>query len=232
MRRHFVSSLLVTATLVLGGCVADDGPSIFIAGNLLPDDDCLIETGNTRLLRGVLNVQRRGAYSVHLVVASQLIDRASDSPLRADPNIVLITGGEIELRDAAGSTLPFPGLPNPFTIATSIVVPSTEDKSTPAEAVGDLQVIPPVYVQALAAQLGDDPAAVEVVVVSVKMFGETTGGVEVEADEWLWPVDICQGYCTYRCPDDPMDEGTPCCTEGQDCETTLPATEPVCAPAP
>lgn len=220
MRLYAVRTTLVATILAVTGCVDHDAASFFISGAVAPDgDDCLLEPGNALVSRGVFNVEQRAGYFVFPLYNNQLVSQGSEAPLRADTNGVLIQGAEIELRDAAGVALDFGGLPNPFTVPTSDFVPSTPSVNAAGQAVGSILAIPPAYADVLFTQLGGaggDPAASNIVVAAISVFGETTGEVDVEADEWLWPIDICRGGCLFLClPPEEMADAV-CCTPGQD----------------
>jgi hypothetical protein len=217
------SLILASLLLSLAGCVADDGPAFFISDVIAPDDDCIYSVENVKLLRGTFNAEFGGEYSLAPILNSQLVGRGGDAPLRADPNNILLTGAVVELQDASGAPLAFGGLPNPFTVSVASFVESS-DGTAPSQSVGAIQVIPPAYAAGLDAMLGDDPLALMVVVVQVEMFGETVGGVDVEAAPWSWPIDVCQGQCLFECVAAGVDVGDDVntCTCGQDSVCPLP----------
>jgi hypothetical protein len=221
----------ITALVLLAGCVDHDASSFFVSGHVKPDDECFLEPGNPLVSRGVFNVEAAFGYFVFPLYNNQLRNRGSDAPLRADPNGILITSAEVELRGAAGLPIAFGAPPNPFTVPTSNYVPSTENANTPAQAVGNILVIPPAYADVLFQQLGGDeasPDAASVVIASIRVFGETTGGVDVESDEWLWPIDICLGSCLFLCVPADAAPTEPCCTVGQDFGCPVLDTSAVC----
>jgi hypothetical protein len=207
---------LLALLLLAIGCVDTDGPSVFVAGNAALEDDCTVEADDPLLkfAPGTFNAQFGTSYTIFPWLQSQLVDR-SNTGLSADPNWVILTGAEVELREPGGAVIAFGGLPNPFTVETSVTIPSTENPNEPGRSVGALEVIPPAYAQAFDAMLGDAPDAVMGVVASVLFFGETTGGVDVDVAPYTWPVTVCQGNCLLRCGTVPT-SCTPC-SDGGEC---------------
>lgn len=223
MRSLISLSCVVACVPWMAACVDNDASAFFVSAHVKPEvgeDACSLEVGNALVSRGVFNVESRDGYFVFPLYNNQLRDRGSDAPLRSDPNGVLITSAEVELRKADGSVIAFAGLPNPFSVATSDFVPSTESFSEPAQAVGNILAIPPAYADSLAGMFTDQ----DVVVAAISVFGETTGGVDVESDEWLWPIDLCKGTCLFTCVPPDTEEPTACCTPGQDfnCQVICP----------
>lgn len=232
MRPYAVPVLLLAAALAAGGCVDNDASSLFISAHVRPtDEECTLDPGGAVVTRGAFNVESRFGYFVFPLLNNQLRARGSDAPLRTDPNGIHLTGAEIELRNAQGTAIAFPGLPNPFTVPTSSYVPATDSANEPGQTVGNILVIPPAYADELFNQLGGpdgDDSAATVVVASIKVFGETNGDVDVESDEWLWPIDVCRGRCLFECiPADEFGEEA-CCTPGQDVSCQVPSTAEVC----
>jgi hypothetical protein len=226
--------LLVVPCLVAIACVETDGPSVFIGGNAVLEMDCTVDPESPTLNTsgGIINVQFGTSYTAFPWYLNQLFDRSSPASM-ADPNWVLLTGAEIELRQPGGATIAFGGLPNPFTIDASVAVPSTETPQDPGRAVGALELIPAAYTQAFDALLGDDPNATMSVVAVVNAFGETTGGVDIEVATWTWPITICQGSCLLTCGggESPRASCQNCadggcfvaCGDGRACDPMMPA---------
>jgi len=224
---RFERALLPLACLAvpLFGCVEDDGPSFYIGGNLTAEEmegECHYETDNDLLLRGAMNVELGSSYHVFPLYSNQLVNRSSTAPLMADPNGVMVTEAEVEIRNAGNEPIAMGGLPNPFTIPVSTFVPSGADSGELGQAPGTIRAIPAAYVDFIYDNLlggdGGDPGAQAVVIVAIKVFGETTGDVDVESDEWLWPIDVCRGSCLTACaPTDAASGDTPInCTPFQD----------------
>ncbi len=201
--------------LVLGACLGmaggceDSGATVFIAGAVLADEgDCTVTPGNTFLLRGAYDRSGMGHYTIFPVYVNQI--RSRTTPLGTDTNGVHITDAEVELQATDGTALSLPGLPNPFTVATNAFVPSASG-STPGRGVGSIELIPIVYSAAL------PPAGT--IIASVRAFGETNGTVDVETDDFRFPIDICDG-CLFMCAEEPAF----CCTPGENCLSQIDCT--------
>lgn len=193
----------------LASCV-EDSPSASVQGVAVPTADCQYdparaEEGNV-LLRGALDFSEAcgsPSYVAGLLVQSRLIERGNlvgeGTPVRADPNALRITGAEVELQDQAGRPLPFEafdsGLVNPFSTATTVVVPSAEEDDF-GQGVALVEIIPQAYVDAMREAVGPGPGGV--IVASVKLFGETLGGVAVDVATFDYPISLCAG-CMERC---------------------------------
>lgn len=216
---------LVALTCVFAFACTDVNPAFFIAGNIIPQEEdnlCALPTGGTLLTRGRYNVDFPGGYSVFPLY--QNTGRTRNSDRSADPSGVHIRGAEVELQDAGGNPLSFGGLPNPFTVRTTTYVPSSSDGVSPGSQVGEIPVIPESYRPSLT------PGAT--IIAAVKAFGETTGGIEVETDQWIWTIELCNGTCLFVCPGPDADE-LGGCTPGQDSTFLHPCgcgiTSPGCA---
>ena len=225
MRTLAIYILAPLSIVASASCVDNDASSLYIECNIIPEGDessCSLDPGGTCLTRGLYNPSTGAGYRIFPLFTNQLRSRGSDAPLRADPNGVHIQGAEIEIMGADGSTLTFPGLPNPFSVPTSTFVPSATGPDTGGQNVGDIQLIPPNYASALVTN------GASTVVVSVRVFGETNGDVDVESDDYLWPIDICSGTCLLDCPDPEMTTESVCCAFGQDFSCTVEPTDESC----
>lgn len=228
-----IASLLIVCAALAGGlvgCVDDNGSSLFISGNIAPDESCTISVDNEIVTRGRLNVEfNSGAYTFHPIYNNSLIKNSSDAPPRPDPNGLLVDGAEVEILDSAGNTVGFGGLPNPFTVSNTSFVPSSSGPSSPGTAAGVLEIIPPAYIQELNNSfLPADPNARGQLLINIQPFAETLGHTGVDGREFLWPVDLCRGRDCLFVPVT-ADEVHSCCLPGQDSlcpDSILPAEAP------
>jgi hypothetical protein len=210
--------ILIPSILVLvgaAGCVGDDGPAVVVTGVILPDETCVLTPGDAMLARGAFDVSSMTGYDLFPVFVSQLVDRSAAAPPRANPNDVQILGAEVTIQDAAGGTISFAGLPNPFTVRGSSFIPSN------GSSVGAAEVIPPAYASVLLGSLGTDPLARQSILVEYSAFGETTGNVAIDVGPFTWPVTICGASCLVGPPDPEADQ---CCGSvyGQDTFCPMP----------
>lgn len=227
--RARLGTIAITAACLMA--CAPEGPAAIVVGSMIPDEDCEVSSDSTFLLKGVYDVnagqgnQCSNSYNMNLLVNSYLIKRGSPtgspSPLRAEPNVLRITEATVSLLQVDDSAFPFPGLPNPFRVTTFATVPPSEFED-PGAGVALVEVIPSFYARHLA-MLGQQRGTI---VAAVKLFGETTGGVEVEFAEYRFPIQLCDGCLTLcreafmaseledlldgQCADNAGADGRPC----------------------
>ena len=210
--------VVALAGAMLFGCVEDDTAALFVTGHVKPtDDDCVLESDNPNILRGLLDVANGGSYELFPRYQSQLRTRASEAPPAADPNGIFVEGAEVELSAPDGSLVGFGGLPNPFTVTVSDYV------APGSQTVGSIQIVPPAYVDSLAAAVGDTGQ----VVATVRPFGQTAGEVQIEGRAFIWPIDLCVG-CLVGCVA-PDEDPILWCTFGQDLRSYVH--DPIACPA-
>lgn len=208
------------AVLVLWGC-APGNPGLILAGALAPDDACEFDQSNPFQVEGVLDVASASVtYTLTGLVLNQLLDLSSTGgalPPMADPNTVLIESAEVELRDVQDNALGFEGLPNPYRVPATGFVASGEG-AEPGRGIATMQVIPPIYGEALRGAAGSR------IIVGVRVLGVTAGGTELLSSELAWPVLLCSG-CLFACVQDDDEEGLcrSACRPGQDALTISPA---------
>lgn len=204
------------ALWALAGC-APGNPGMVIGGVLKPNDECIYETSNVRLLNGVLDVlpAEHGqpvTYWIRAVLFNQLLNLGQsgmDGPPMADPNVVTVVEAEVELRDINGVPLALGALPNPYRVPATGFVPSSDGTSA-GSGIGSAQIIPAIYGSALAG-LGD-----ATIVAAVQMIGRTAGDAEVITPALEWTIELCRG-CLWACVTvDGEELCDPSCTPGQD----------------
>lgn len=200
--------IAMTAACLLA--CAPEGPAAIVVGSMIPDDECVVSADSTFLLKGSYDVsagvrdQCNSSYNMALLVNSYLIRRGSPtgSPptLRAEPNVLRITEASVELLQVNGVRFPFnmttPALPNPFSVTTFAMVPPSELED-PGAGIALVEVIPSFYAPQLMQLAGRGGT----VVAAITLFGETTGGVEVELAEYRIPIQLCNG-CLTVCRED------------------------------
>jgi hypothetical protein len=100
-----------------------------------------------------------------------------------------------------------------FDIYLSGVVAAADQSGAPGQFVTHLRLIPPNVGTQLAALATDAEEFVLGVHVTIK--GTTLGGVDMESNEFVYPIEFCWGCLSFSCPD-----GTyPSCQPGQDTNT-------------
>ncbi len=219
--RSFAVLVWCVALVSASGCETNN-VSLYIAGNILPEaqeSGCTVAPdGTLQVPNGILDLQelinsntgeplRRG-YTVFPLYVNQL--RPGRNPVGADPNGIHVTAAVVTLYDEGRRPLSLPGgLANPFTVATSTFVPSSD------QSVGSVVAIPDAYRRALGGAEGTT------IIVGVQPIAQTTGDTNVESEPWFWPVDICRG-CLIECTSPSAGAGDNIvCTPGQDVPTPV-----------
>ncbi len=197
--RARLGTIAITAACLMA--CAPEGPTAIVVGSMIPDEDCVVSSDSTFLLKGVYDIspglqnQCSSSYNMSLLVNSYLIRRGSPngapSPVRAEPNVLRITEATVGLLQVDDTPFAFPGLPNPFRVTTFATVPPSEFEE-PGSGIALVEVIPSFYARHLTT-IGQQRGTL---VAAVKLFGETTGGVEVEFAEYRFPVQLCDGCLT------------------------------------
>ncbi len=228
-------AVAVLAMLMTVGCV-DDNVSIFVTGVIPPDQDedsCSFDPAVDLFLLapGTYNIEadlllgRQPDYNLVMSAANQLQRRALSG--RAETNGINITRTEVTIRALDGSPLDLGALPNPFSVPASAYVPPAADPMNPGRGVVSSTVIPAQYATALAAALPRDAMGQLVestVIVGVRLVGETSGHIDIDSDEFVWPIVLCGGNCLFACGE----SFTPYCLAGQDGLTLLDPMAPQC----
>lgn len=240
IRQKLIGSLIALGAfgMVLGPGCADNRSSIFIRGAMvIPQDTCtvLADSNADLLFRGAYDTAfaATGAseYTAALLVGNQLVRRGNASTLRTETSRVIFHEAEVNLTNSAG---------DPIANGNFVVpVSGFADASTGTDpGYGSVAV---TLIDATAAQ---SITSGQEVVARVILRGETLGNVDVETDEWAFPITVCNGCLIYfpAEADDPANPGLDCdvrdeaplyCRIGQDnpvdCRTCA-GIVPACTP--
>jgi hypothetical protein len=210
-----VSSLAVVIGALAPACAKND-ETIFIRPVLSPSTNrvnggCLYtsDPGQATNLDPRLDVGVRDNYVAILLVGNQLTPRADLENARAESNRVHINGGTVKVTNPDGSDLVDGGgnvVGNFTSTATGMADPGSS--ATPGYGVIGLKVIDAPTAAVLASSLGDPNAArsplTRTVLVNIKVFGKTLGGVDVESNDYQMPLTVCKG-CLVSFPESSVD---------------------------
>lgn len=189
---RFAKSLLLGLTSVplallsTTGCV-EEQPSLYVERALLvTEDECLVEVDLPSYSSGTLDIAVDAArYTLPLSLVNQLRRTANANQLRAETNVVLLDGAEVNV--TGPSTLSF----------TEVFAGSVDPGS------GDTPGRTPVIVDVVPPGADIEPGNY---VIQVEIFGHTLGGTPVEAATFSWPLRVCDG-CLFTCN---RDQGPVC----------------------
>lgn len=218
---RYVGCLLALLLLPLGGCV-DDGVSMRVECNIAPDEECFFDASdNNPICRGSgswdLGLYGGQPFYVKwLQIRNALFPRKQEIPVTAEPNGLQIRGASVTLTTTGGAPLPTSAageanpLPNPYSIvAGGYVAPE-------GVSAVSFVAVPAGYGQWLLDNRIDEQLGT--IVINMKVNAITNGGVELQSDEWRWPVALgftnpqTQQTCRTL---DAMDDDTDC-LPGQD----------------
>lgn len=205
MRRSLPRLSFLLAPLVLSAC-APEGPSGFVSGHLIPDDECHYsnELGtNDFLPQGTYDISTGfnddpdgtcgGPYILNLLVNGFLRPNGDVGIGRAEPNVLQLLNAEVRLMDISRRPIAFtrttPALPNPFLVTTNGSLFPT-DGDEPSTQVAFVEAIPNAYAEQLNNFAGQQ------ILAEVQIFGTTTGDVDVDLKPFVYTIQICDGCLT------------------------------------
>lgn len=196
MKRIFGRVFTICASaLALGAfapaCVEND-QSIFVRNVLAPSTNrqggiCSYsdDPQQPALFSGVFDVGVRDNYQAVVLVGSQLVGRGDPSNTRAEPNRVHINGAVVRVAEPDGATI------SEFTsVAAGFTDPGSNNN--PDYGVFSIVAIDAPTSQNLRGQVSGRRATKQIVVF-IKAFGKTLGGVDLESGEYQFPITVCNG---------------------------------------
>lgn len=214
--RRFVP---LACVLVCLGC-APSNPGLVIEGTLAIPESCVFSsTSTTYTLAPTLDTADYGGlrplgirYDAQFRVVNRLLQLFNNRyPVRAEPNVITLQYAEIQLLEVDGTAPDLGGLPNPFRVTTGATIPPSAT-ATGTPGIAPVEVIPPLYGDALLGRVGR-------LLASVRITGTTSGGATVTTGEYLFPIELCN-RCLVACdPDLALTENT--CLLGQDRVVTI-----------
>lgn len=178
--------VLVSASLGLAATACQENESVlFIVGVLDVDrSDCVAsaQADASMLAEGTLDLSLRRGYRAALLVGSHLTPRGSRDQIRTETARFYLQGAEVTLTDLQGQLLNLGATSNPYsTIGTGFVNPASGDDA--GYGVTFVDIVPP----------GLDSLVDQRVISRVRAYGTTLGGAELESNEYIFPITICNG---------------------------------------
>jgi hypothetical protein len=178
----------VAMSSLIAGCAENESMMFIIGVTDITGSDCVLTptTDGPFIGIGMLDVAIRDTYIAALVVGNQITPRGSRNQLRTETSRVRLEGAEVTLEDANGSELA------EFTsLGSGFVNPASGDDATYGGFFTNL--VPP--------GAGLDEGQY---VASIRVFGTTLGGQEIESAELRFPIDVCNG-CLVGYPASALD---------------------------
>jgi hypothetical protein len=254
--RHLVSFFVIglAAAAFAPGCAKND-ESIYIAGILAPsanrtNGSCTYTDDPTqaRLFSSLLDVGVRDDYIAVMLVGNQMIPRGDPLDPRAESNKIHIDGAVVRVTTPDGNEV----APS-FTSFSSGAVINAQNNGNPSFSSVGVAIVDGKTATALRGLVA--PGNEQEFLVTIRVFGKTLGGVDVESGEFQHPLRVCQGCLVFfpesardpsatvqpNClkPRDPTatttGSATPC-FDGQDeatsCQSCQDGKHPACVPQP
>lgn len=206
--RRVIGAASLFGLVWLLGC-APEGPTAFVTYNLVPSQNCTVtpqNTGNKFFPVGRYDISPGGkglgtacahSYVVNLLVNSYLRPNSDMTLGRAEPDVLQLHNAEVTLTNVKDEVIKFdrtkPALPNPFSVsANNSLFPAVGN--TPSIGVAAIEAIPKAY----ALQLDNFAQDGSQIVAHIRIFGTTTGNIDIDFKPFVYPIDICEG-CLTRC---------------------------------
>lgn len=225
----YVVSLLAAGTVLgatLPACATND-QTIFIRSVLAPSATrvggaCTYtnDIQQAALFQSHLDVGLTDSYFAVALVGSQLVSRGDPQNNRAESNRAHINGGIVRVTEPDGALI------REFTaLATGFNDP--QNNNSPGYSVVGLVVVDAPTSDILRATLKNRQQT-KTILVNIKVFGKTLGGVDVESGEYQLPMEVCNG-CLVKF--DGYDAGIdPLKPKGPNCDLPAEKTAPTDGP--
>jgi hypothetical protein len=195
MRRILGRVVVVCASALFIGafapaCVEND-QSIFVRAVLAPSTNrqnglCVYtdDPQQTALFEGTLDVAIRDNYKAVVLVGSQMLNRGDPATARAEPNRVHLNGAVVKVMEPDGAVI------GEFTsLATGFA--DVQQNNNPDYGLMSIIGIDKPTADTLRGQVGS--GATKQIVLQMKAFGKTLGGIDLESSEFQFPLQICNG---------------------------------------
>ncbi|HVU04012.1 MAG TPA: hypothetical protein VHE30_19770 [Polyangiaceae bacterium] len=187
------------AALSFSGCVENES-TLFVHGVLLAKPpDCIVtpDPGQLTLGSGVLDIALARSYRAALLVGNQFAPRGAKTQLKTETTRVILTGAEVTLTDSAtGEVFNCPSQPNcgQYSVYGSGFADSSRSED-PGWGIVFAQLVPNAVGEAIAADTGNpilsDRTKTIGLVATIKVFGRSLGGKDVESGDFSFPIDVC-----------------------------------------
>ena len=213
MSRIILMAIMLAVTVA--GCDRFPDLTIQVTANLQPDEsNCSVSADQAEVVfRGLYDLNVAAPYTMAPRIESYIITNSLETQAAQGNMQITSFTLAIKLPDNTVPELPG-GLPNPYQVSTSAVIPPSPAIGGVSVGVAAAPVIPASYQGALAAianQSGFDS-----IILDVRANGTTAGGFTQQSGAFSWPIELCNGCLGIPvCPVDTE----PTCLPGQDGDT-------------
>jgi hypothetical protein len=221
--------MTLAVTVTIAGCNRFPDLSIQVTANLAPDeDDCSVtDDQDAVFLTGLYDLSVIRDYVITPRIESYLVSNSLE--FQGEQGNIQIHNFEITilLPDSTVATLAG-DLPNPYTVATSAVIPVNESEDGVTQRASFALAIPSSYHSALLAIRAD--TGFESIAIDIRAIGTTSGGFNQKSGPFRWPIEFCDGCLGTTC-EEPAELGDAVgCFPGQDgwqyCAVIVPPPTP------
>jgi hypothetical protein len=189
MRKTGLNLLAVLLAVPALSACAEDSSSLYVEGVLAPNSPACEyspDPGQLQLFRGTLDVAFTTKYEGVVLVGNQLATRGNKAELRTETSGLRIRGSEVQLRNSQGSVL------DEFSVNGGGFIQPVGGNGA-GYGLAQVTMIPPAVGRDLADQLESSRGAIRTLIASVRVFGETLGGLELTSSDFTFPIDVCYG---------------------------------------
>ena len=176
---------------VTPACVEND-QSIFVRAFLAPSTNrqqgaCVYtdDPQQPQLFDGTLDVGVRDNYFAVVLVGSQMIQRGDPNATRAEPNRVHLNGAVVRVTEPNGAQIA------EFTSLATGFADVQQNNNPDYGTMGIIGIDAPTAAT-LRGQIPNRTTTKQVIL-QVKAFGKTLGGVDLESSEYQVPLEVCNG---------------------------------------
>ena len=215
MSRFILAVVVLMLVVTVAGCNRFPDLSIQVTANLSPDDECVVSSDSTDTLpSGRYDLAVVRDYVMWPRVESYIVSNALE--FQGEQGNIQITGFDVTILLPDGSQPVLAGeLPNPYSVASSAVIPESGG-GEPSASAAFAVAIPASYHSALLALVAD--TGFEQISIDIRANGTTSGGFSQKSGPFRWPLLFCNGCLGVAC-DAPAEVGDPelgACYPGQD----------------
>jgi len=205
MNRLIGCTLATGVVLTIASACVENKGTLYVQGVMLPPiamagAACVFDpqpTAPLQLYQGILDIAFSNTYVPVLLMANEMVQRGSSVQLRVETSRIQLQGATVRLTDATGAQI------TSFTALSGGFV-NASDGNTPGYGAFAITVVDPDTVEnVLRPQLMTRYASKRVIAY-IKPYGQSLGGLHVEAGEFEWPVEVCNG-CLVSFPVDAQD---------------------------
>lgn len=207
--RPYVLAALTASTLALGACADGDGGTLYVAGIVVPSEECeLPDNPDAFQSAGRVNVDLASGFTLTPLVVNGVLDASGLNDSTAPPNAVNVIGADVSLLNADDQLLDVSSAgPHPYFVTATAGVAGNDAQPMAFDA------IPRGYLLAAADAVGLTAGATSIVL-GVQLRGRTVGGESVISPEFKYTVNLFRTATPGLCPDGV----TVACAFGDDAE--------------